>query len=133
MELPRDVMNHIKTFLPPHPLQDQIKRWDFDNLFSKRKQYFHKWYFSPMCMQKKKEKITRFISDNDFWIKVSGLSNEKAVKLKHKYFLDKKRIKEKLKQMNINIHHCRIISADRYKNKHGNLSEVYFKDQEIIY
>jgi hypothetical protein len=131
MELPQDVMNHIKTFLPPHPLQDQIRHWEIDNLLSKYKKNFYRWYF--FRMEKKKEKITRFISDNDFWIKVSGLSNEKAVKLKHEYFLDKKRIKEKLKQMNINIHHCRIISTKNNKNKHGNMSEVYFNDQEIIY
>ena len=133
MELPQDVMNHIKTFLPPHPLQDQIKRWDIDNLFFKRKQYFHKWYFSPVCMQKKKEKITRFISDNDFWIKISGLSNEKAVKLKHRCFLDTKRMREKLKQMNIKHYLCRIITHIPSLNKHGNFSEVYFNDQEIIY
>ena len=132
MELPQDIMNHIKTFLPPHPLQDQIKRWEFENLFSKRKQYFHKFYFSFFSMDKK-EKITRFISDNDFWIKMSRLSNEKAVKLKHRCYLDKKRMKEKLKQMNINFHHCRIITNIPQLNKHGNFSEVYFKDQEIIY
>ena len=128
MELPQDVMNHIKTFLPPHPLTRDIEIWS-----RWRRDYFYKWYFSDTSMQKKKEKITRFISDNDFWIKTSGLSNEKAVKLKHEYFLDKKRIKEKLKQMNINIHHCRIISTNNYKNKHGNFSEVFFNDQEIIY
>ena len=131
MELPQDVMNHIKTFLPPHPLQDQIRHWEIDNLLTKYKKNFYRWYF--FGMEKKKEKITRFIKDNDFWIKLSGLSNEKAVKLKHEYFLDKKRIKEKLKQMNINIHHCRIISTNKNKNKHGNFSEVYFNDQEIIY
>ena len=132
MELPQDIMNHIKTFLPPHPLQDQIKRWEFENLFSKRKQYFHKFYFSFFSMDKK-EKITRFISDNDFWIKMSRLSNEKAVKLKHRCYLDKKRMKEKLKQMNINFYHCRIITNIPQLNKHGNFSEVYFKDEEIIY
>ena len=133
MELPQDVMNHIKTFLPPHPLQDQIRHWEIDNLLSKYQKNFYRWYCFNYVMEKKKEKITRFIKDNDFWIKVSGLSNEKAVKLKHEYFLDKKRIKEKLKQMNINIHHCRIISTKNNKNKHGNMSEVYFNDQEIIY
>ena len=133
MELPQDVMNHIKTFLPPHPLQDQIRHWEIDNLLSKYQKNFYRWYCFNYVMEKKKEKITRFIKDNDFWIKVSGLSNEKAVKLKHEYFLDKKRIKVKLKQMNINIHHCRIISTHNNKNKHGNMSEVYFNDQEIIY
>ena len=133
MELPQDVMNHIKSFLPPHPLQDQIKRWEIDNLLSKYKKNFYRWYCFNYSMEKKKEKITRFISDNDFWIKVSGLSNEKAVKLKHRCFLDNKRMKEKLKQMNIKHHLCRIITHIPRLNKHGNFSEVFFNDQEIIY
>jgi len=131
MELPQDVMNHIKSFLPPHPLQNEISRWKISNLHSKYKQSFHRWYF--FHMEKKKDKITRFMSDNDFWIKVSGLSNEKAVKLKHRCFLDKKRMKEKLKQMNIKHYLCRIITHIPSLNKHGNFSEVYFNDQEIIY
>ena len=128
MELPQDVMNHIKTFLPPHPLTKDIEIWS-----RWRRDYFYKWYFSDTSMQKKKEKITRFISDNDFWIKISGLSNEKAVKLKHRCYLDKKRMKEKLKQMNIKHYLCRIITHIPSLNKHGNFSEVYFNDQEIIY
>jgi len=132
MELPQDIKNHIKTFLPPHPLQDQIRRWEFENLYSKRKQYFHKFYFS-FSMDKKKEKITRFMKENDFWIKISGLSNEKAVKLKHRCYLDKKRMKEKLKQMNIKTYQCRIVSATHELNEHGNFSHVYFNNQEIIY
>ena len=51
MELPQDVMNHIKTFLPPHPLQKDINIWS-----RWRKDYFYKWYFSDIIMQKKKDK-----------------------------------------------------------------------------
>ena len=133
MELPQDIINHVKTFLPPHPLQNEISRWKMSNLHSKYKQSFHKWYFFGPYMEKRKEKMKRFIDNNDFWIKMSGLSNEKAVKLKHICFLDKNRMKEKLKQMNINFHQCRIITNIPRLNKHGNFSEVYFKDEEIIY
>ena len=133
MELPQDIMNYVKTFLPPHPLQERISQWEVSNLFSKRKQHFHKWYFSLLSMEKKKEKITRFISDNDFWIKISRLPNEKAVKLKHRCYLDKKRMNEKLNELNIKTYQCRIITHIPQLNKHGNFSEVYFKDQEIIY
>jgi hypothetical protein len=128
MELPQDVMNHIKTFLPPHPLQNKIKLWS-------RRDYFYKWYFSDhwQGMQKKKDKIKRFIDRNDFWIKMSGLSNEDAVKLKHRAFLDNKRMKEKLKQINIKIYQVKTITHIPSLNKHGNFSEVYFNDQEIIY
>ena len=131
MELPQDVMNHIKTFLPPHPLQNKISLWN-----RHRRDYFYKWYFSDISMQgmqKKQEKIKRFIDNNDFWINMSGLSNEKAVKLKHRAFLDNKRMKEKLKQMNIKTYQCRTVTHIPSLNKHGNFSEVYFNDQEIIY
>ena len=128
MELPQDVMNYVKTFLPPHPLQNKINLWN-----RCRMDYFYKWYFSDVSMQKKKDKIKRFIDNNDFWIKISGLSNEKAVKLKHRCFLDKKRMKEKLEQMDIRTYLCRIITHIPQLNEHGNFSEVYFKDQEIIY
>ncbi len=132
MELPQDIKNHIKTFLPPHPLQNEISRWEFENLFSKRKQYFHKFYFCFFSMDKK-EKLTRFINDNDFWIKMSRLSNEKAIKLKHRCYLDKKRMNEKLKDLNIKTYLCRVVTHIPQLNEHGNFSEVYFKDQEIIY
>ena len=128
MELPQDVINHVKTFLPPHPLQRDIKIWSHC-----RRDYFYKWYFSDISMQKKKEKIKRFIDTNDFWIKTSGLSNEKAVQLKHRCFLDNKRMKEKLKDMSIKVYQCKFVTHVPILNKHGNFSEVYFNDQEIIY
>ena len=58
MELPRDVMNHIKTFLPPHPLQNEISRWKMSNLHSKYKQSFHKWYFWSLHGKKERKNET---------------------------------------------------------------------------
>jgi len=133
MELPQDIKNHMKTFLPPHPLQNEISRWKVSNFHSKYKQNFCKWYFFGPYMEKKKEKLTRFISDNDFWIKISRLPNEKAIKLKHRCYLDKKRMNEKLKVLNIKTYLCRVVTHIPQLNEHGNFSEVYFKDQEIIY
>jgi len=133
MELPQDVINYVKTFLPPHPLQNEISRWKMSNLHSKYKQSFHKWYFFGPYMEIRKEKMKRFIDNNDFWIKMSGLSNEKAVKLKHRCFLDEKRMSKKLKEMSIKKNQCKTITHIPNLNKHGNFSEVYFKDQEIIY
>jgi len=124
MELPQDIMNNIKSFLPPHPLQFEIATWS-------RKQYFYKSYFNKNS--KKKDKIERFIKDNDFWIDISGLSNEDAVKLKHKCFLDKHKLKKKLNQMNLLMWHCIIVTHIPTLNKHGNYSEVFYKGQEIIY
>ena len=63
MQLPDVLINYIKEFLPPHPLQKEISSWT-------RKQYFHKWYFNKQLSQSKKKNINRFVEDNIFWIKV---------------------------------------------------------------
>ena len=73
----------------------------------------------------------RFIDDNDFWIKMSELNNEEAVKLKHKCYLDKKRMITKLKSLNNPS--CKIITHIPRLNKHGNYSEIFYKDKEIVY
>ena len=126
MELPQDIMNYIKNFLPPHPLQKEISKWS-------RREYFYKWYFDQMHMQKTKVKINKFVNDNDFWLKLNRLSNEDAVKLKHKCFLDKQRLKCKLKSLNILTWECSSTTHIPTLNIHGNYSEVYYKGQEIIY
>ena len=54
MELPQDIKNHIKTFLPPHPLQNEISRWKVSNLHSKYRQNFYKWYFLVLTWRKRK-------------------------------------------------------------------------------
>jgi hypothetical protein len=124
MQLPQDVMNYIKTFLPPHPLQIEINLWS-------RKQYFYKWYFSQIRLQKVKIRINKFVDHNNFWINMSDLPNEKAVILKHKCHLDKLRMVKKMKEMR--IEHCKIVTHIPRLNQHGNYSEIYYKDQEIVY
>jgi hypothetical protein len=126
MELPSDLLNHIKTFLPPHPLQREINLWS-------RRCYFNRWYFDNQRTIDKKRKIARFIDHNDFWIKMSNLNNEDAVKLKHKCFLDKKRMLTKLEALNIESYQCKIITHIPQLNKHGNYSEIFYNNQEIIY
>ena len=126
MELPSDIITYIKSFLPPHILEEQIKSWS-------RKKYFYKWYFEKMSSQKQIQKIKRFVHDNDFWIKMSGLSNEGSVKLKHKCHLDKKRMNSKLDEMKIRLGRCQIITHIPRLNKHGNYSEVFHNGEEIIY
>ena len=64
---------------------------------------------------------------------MSNSSNENAVKLKHKCFLDKQRLKCKLKSLNILTWECRSTTHIPKLNIHGNYSEVYYKVQEIIY
>ena len=126
MELPSDIMNFIKEFIPPHPLQREINMWS-------RNTHFYRWYFAKDSSTKRKDKIKRFIEDNDFWIKTSGLNNERAVKLKHACYIDKKRMLTKLKQLNIAPYLCGFTTHIPRLNTHGNYSEVFYKNQEIIY
>ncbi len=124
MQLPDVLIAHIQDFLPPHPLQSEITSWT-------RKQYFNKWFFDKNSQ--KKIDINRFVENNDFWIKMSGLKNEKAVKLKHKCTLDKRRMKLKLKELNLKSYEVSTTTHIPQLNKHGNYSEVYYNNQEIIY
>jgi len=128
MQLPDVLIEHIKGFLlvPPHPLQKEMISWN-------RKKYFYKWYFDKHSMTKKQNSIERFIHDNDFWIKMSGLNNENAVKLKHKCNLDRSRMRLKLKELNIQIYEVSKTTHIPRLNQHGNYSEVYLKNQEIVY
>jgi len=58
MELPQDIMNYVKTFLPPHPLQKEINNW---NLYGK--QYFHTWFFDQYKMWETQMKIKKFVEN----------------------------------------------------------------------
>jgi len=126
MELPSDIITYIKSFLPPHPLQKEINMWS-------RKQYFYKCYFDKTNSQKQRHKIKRFVEDNDFWIKMTGLPNEEAVKLKHRCYLDKKRMISKLDEMKIRLGQCETVTHIPRLNKHGNFTEVYYNGEEIVY
>ena len=66
-------------------MNNMIKEWSRNVL------PFNKWYFNRTDPLKKRSKINRFVDQNDFWIKMSELSNEDAVKLKHRAYLDKKK------------------------------------------
>ena len=124
MELPADLINYIKSFLPPHPLDRKMKAWT-------RRTYFNRWFFQQQSLINRKSKTDKFIDHNNFWIKMSELNNEEAVKLKHKCYLDKKRMITKLKSLNNPS--CKIITHIPRLNKHGNYSEIFYEDKEIVY
>ena len=126
MQLPDVLINYIKEFLPPHPLQKEISSWT-------RKQYFHKWYFNKHSSKSKKKNIDRFVKDNIFWIKMNGTNNEDAIKLKHKCKLDKIRMILKLKELKLELYEVGTTTHIPRLNKYGNYSEVYFNNQEIVY
>ena len=99
MEIPNDLIKHIKSFLPPHPLQHQIEEWDHHELCNKvwyehcgkkdkKGTYFHIWFFNNS--QEKIKAIKYCVEENDFWLNletkgINGISNEKAIKSKCKH------------------------------------------------
>jgi len=126
MELPSELVAYVKEFLPPHPLKSEIDMWT-------RRTFFYKYYFQKQSSIKRKERIKRFVDHNDFWIKTTDLNNEEAVKLKHRCYLDKLRMKAKLNEMDLKPWQYRTITHIPILNKHGNFSEVFHNGQEVIY
>ena len=61
MELPSDIITYIKSFLPPHILEEQIKSWS-------RKKYFYKC-ISKRCRLKNKYRKSK----GSFMIMTFGL------------------------------------------------------------
>ena len=79
--------------------------------------YFTSYFFSSYRSGgEKMKKIRNFIERNDFWIKMSELPNEEAVKLKHRAYLDKKRMHSKLKELDIKIFEVSISTFIRKTN-----------------
>ena len=115
--------------ISPHPMQIEIRKWNGSSM------YFTSYYFAIWGSGRKKlDTVKRFIYHNDFWIKsMSELSNEEAVKLKHRAYLDKKRMHSKLKELNIKLYQCQITTHIRKTNAPVNFSKVYYKGTEIIY
>ncbi len=96
-------------------------------------EYFQKYYFGQSYISDKIKKIKELCHDRDFNIKISGFSNEKAIRLFHASRLDLRRMKLKLTELNIKIYEVRTETNINQLNKHGNYRTVYYKNQEIIY
>ncbi len=126
MEIPVDLQNYIKSFLPPHPMTKEIASWT-------RRTYFNRWFFEKKSSRDKIKVIGRFVEHNNFWIKMSELSNKDAVQLKHKCNLDKKRMKAKLQELNLKPYQIRTVTHIPHLNRHGNYSELFCGNNEIIY
>ena len=122
-------------------LKNEIRDWKerMDELSDLRgsqwecNEYFQKYYFGQSYISDKIKKIKELCHDRDFNIKISGFSNEKAIRLFHAARLDLRRMKLKLTELNIKIYEVRTEININQLNKHGNYRTVYYKNQEIIY
>jgi hypothetical protein len=131
-------INKIRS-VSPHPMKRDIRWWreyiqdciDLEEDWSFDTIIFSRFFFSSG--RNKIKKINEFIHNNDFWIKMSELSNEDAVKLKHRAYLDKKRMHSKLKELDIKLYEVSIRTHIRKTSAPVNFSRVYYKGTEIIY
>jgi hypothetical protein len=114
MEIPIDFIKHIKTFLPPHPLQHQIEKWDHHELCNKvwyehcgkkdkKGTYFHTWFFNDS--KDKIKAIKEFVKENDFELACYTWSDRRSYE---------KEIKERLRQ---NIKWIRGAFRDKIKEQ----------------
>jgi len=117
-------------------LRNEISDWkefrdDLSDFEVNPREYFHVYYFDTNS--DKIKKIKEIVHDQKFMIKMSGLSNENAIKLFHKSHMDHRRMKLKLKELNIKTYEVNTITHLNNLNKHGNYRDVYYKNQEIVY
>ena len=123
MEIPNDLIKHIKSFLPPHPLQHQIEKWDHHELCNKvwnehcgkknkKGTYFHTWFFNDS--RDKINAIKEFVKENNFWLEVytwsDGRSYEKEIKLRSRQNIKWIRgaFRDKIKEQNSNPSNTKI-------------------------
>ncbi len=138
------IIDLVKAKRPPHPMKraigwwnDALEDWDDADWLTDRDRYFSSFYFLSIYLGNiKLKKVKEFIKENDKMIKCyreNGLSNEEAVKLRHKWYLDKIRMLAKLKELNIKLWECQMGSPIWHQEMHGNLRKIYYKEKEIIY
>ena len=137
INLPLEVVNKILLFRPSHPiiniLNDDIRRWGM------KRTYFYKYYFNIDKITKKRKERDYNIENKNHTLKVllenkKKLTIEKAINLLYESKLQKIRLNKKLAELNIKQYECsKIIEHFPKRNKHGNFSEIYYKNKEIIY
>ena len=131
LALPTEIVNIIKSFLPPHPLQNEMNSWT-------RKSFFHKWYFNKYSVvQAKNKRLERLKRTDDNWyFKIclqDGFNSEQGVKNRYASKLDKKRMLLKLKFLGIEPWEVSTESCGFRRNVHGNFITVKHKGREIMY
>jgi hypothetical protein len=122
-----EILNHILSFRPTHPIALLLKR-DIE-YWGRKRMYFNKYYFQkPRVIQmiiKRKQHVEMY---DDFYFrccKEDRLSTEQAVKLKYESKQRKKRLANKLKELNLNTWDISTISSLRYLKAYHNGVEIF--------
>ena len=132
--LPLEIVNKILIMRPSHPIlkiiNDDIRIWN------RKRTYFYKYYFDKDNNVKKRKERDYNIDNRNYQIKVmleNKIPIEKTINLLYESKLQKIRLNKKLAELNIKTYECTSSTHFPTKNKHGNFSEVYYKNKEIIY
>ena len=102
MNISPEILNHILSFRPSHPialfLKNDIKIW------GRKRTYFHKYFFNKSCNKDKIQIRKQQISHDDYFFKCckeDGFSTEQAVKLRYESKQMKRRLNKKLDELNL--------------------------------
>jgi hypothetical protein len=114
-------------------LKLKIARYDDSQILKKKNMKyhlpFHKYYL---------KKPVHFDRDHYDWFYFStmlkdGFDMETAVRLKYKSKLEKIRLNNKMKELNINPWEISSRECFPRTNKHGNFKSVWYKGDEILF
>ena len=99
--------------------------------------YFYDYYFEYSNKNREIQKKRKYLDDNkEYLFKTlleDGYTNEEIVRLNYKYKLENIRLSKKLEELNIKSYEIKTVTQYPRLNKHGNFSEVYFNNREIIF
>ena len=129
--LSQELVGIIEEFKPVHPLKRKIDDW-LD--YGKRRPYFYKYYFRRK--QELQDKIKRNEEHKNWHFRCmleDGFTSEQTVKLNYKSKLEKQRLNKRLAELGIEKYMISTVTHFPKLNKHGNFSEAYHNNVEIIF
>ena len=121
-----EILNHILSFRPTHPIASLLK-YDIE-YWGRKRMYFNKYYFKKPRVIQMMTNLQRHNSHDDFYFrccKEDRLSTEQAVKLKYESKQRKKRLANKLKELNLNTWDISTTSSLRYLKAYHNGVEIF--------
>ena len=113
---------------------NHIEAWK--GVLNKPTCYFYIFYFGIIQNAKKITKNNIEYNNKNYMFDCllkDGYTNEQIVKHIYKNKLEKKRLRQKLKELNINHYDVKTNTNFPILNKHGNYTTLYINGTEIIF
>lgn len=114
--------------------EKEIKFWKGIN--NKPTCYFYVYYFKRIQNVNKTKKNNNEEDNKNYMFNCllkDGYTNEQIVKHIYKNKLEKKRLVQKLEEINVNSYDVKTTTCFPSLNKHGNYATVYYNGTEIIF